>query len=145
MIVTVPVEIPVTVPDIEPTVALLIMLLLQTPPEVASLNVVVPPTHTDVGAPMIGVIGLTTIVATFIQPDDAIVYVTVVEPGATPVTTPEVPANVAIDVLLLDQVPPAVASLNDVVPPRQTLASPRIALIGLMVSTNVAEQPRVVV
>ena len=44
--VTVPAVTPVTTPEPDPTVAMVISLLLHTPPEVASLNVVVRPGHT---------------------------------------------------------------------------------------------------
>ena len=44
--VTVPADTPVTTPVPEPTVALLVLLLLQVPPVVASVNAVVKPAHT---------------------------------------------------------------------------------------------------
>jgi len=141
VIVPVPDETPVTIPDSEPTEALVEVLLLQTPPAVASLSVTVPPTHTDAGAPMIGVIGFTNNVVLLTQPVDAIVYVTVVEPGVIPLTTPEVPEKYAIDVFPLIHVPPAVTSLNDVVLPWHTLALPSIDVIGLTDTISVAIHP----
>jgi len=46
VIVTTPVEIPDTTPDVAPTVAMDVLLLLQLPPDVASVNVIVDPVHT---------------------------------------------------------------------------------------------------
>jgi hypothetical protein len=67
----------------------------------------------------------------------------VVMPELTPVTTTGEPleARVATDVLLLTHVPPAVASLNDVVAPLHIPAVPRIAVIGLTVNTVVVLHP----
>ena len=45
------------------------------------------------------------------------------EPADTPVTTPDTD-TVASDVLVLDQVPPEVASLSDIVAPIQTDEGP---------------------
>ena len=47
MIVTLPGATPVTVPVAEPIVATKVLLLLHTPPNVASLRFDVEPTHTD--------------------------------------------------------------------------------------------------
>ena len=44
--VAVPVATPVTIPVVAPTVAVAVLLLLQPPPVVASLSVVVAPMHT---------------------------------------------------------------------------------------------------
>jgi hypothetical protein len=46
VIVVVPPKIPVTVPDTDPIVPVLVLLLLHVPPGVASLRVAVPPIHT---------------------------------------------------------------------------------------------------
>ena len=48
-----PTNIPVTTPEADPTVAIELSLLLQLPPDEASLNVVVEPTHVE-GVPVIG-------------------------------------------------------------------------------------------
>lgn len=50
-------------------------------------------------------------------------------PGETPVTTPVPEPTVAIVVVLLIQLPPAVASLNVVVAPTQSIAVP-VMLVG---------------
>ena len=68
MIVAVPVNIPVTMPEVEPIVATAGLLLVQVPPNTASLNTVVCPTHTPV-LPMIGVgTGVTVIVLVAAHP-----------------------------------------------------------------------------
>ena len=46
--ITVPAVTPVTMPELLPTVAIPVLLLLQEPPVVLSLKVVVAPTHTVV-------------------------------------------------------------------------------------------------
>ena len=51
--VLVPGEIPMTIPDDEPTVATALLLLLQCPPEVVSDNVLEEPTQT-LAVPLIG-------------------------------------------------------------------------------------------
>ena len=62
-------------------------------------------------------------------------------PAATPVTLPE-PSTVAYDVLLLLQVPPAVASLRLVIKPAHTAAVPVMADgTGLMVTVALPAIP----
>ena len=63
----VPCATPVTIPLDSPTVACAIALLLQVPAPVASLNVIVDPTHTGV-LPSTGVIGLTVMSNVLVQP-----------------------------------------------------------------------------
>jgi hypothetical protein len=64
-------------------------------------------------------------------------------PGDTPLTVTGEPVepNVAAPVLLLVHVPPAVASLSVIVDALHMLVPPRIALIGLTLTTPVALQP----
>jgi hypothetical protein len=57
----VPAATPLTVPDPEPTVACAVLLLLQVPPAVPSLKVVVKPTHTLVVPVIAAGTGLTVI------------------------------------------------------------------------------------
>ena len=66
--VTIPEVTPVTVPEVEPMVATPVLLLVQLPPEVASVNVVVKPTHTFVVPPIAAGFGLTVKLVTAIQP-----------------------------------------------------------------------------
>jgi hypothetical protein len=124
-------------PVVNPTVAIPVALLLQVPPP-ASLRVVVNPEHT-VSVPSIAVgNGLTVTTVVIIQVVGK-VYVMTPVPADTPVTIP-VALTVAVPVLL--QVPPPLASDNDVVSPRQTLIAPNIAVgNGLTVTTAVAIQP----
>jgi len=51
--VTTPADTPVTIPDVKPTVAIEVLLLVHEPPVTESVSVLVPPTHT-LGVPMIG-------------------------------------------------------------------------------------------
>ncbi len=66
--VTTPSVMPVTVPVEDPIVATAVLLLLQTPPLVALVNVVVKPTHTLVVPPIAAGFGLTVKLVTAIQP-----------------------------------------------------------------------------
>jgi hypothetical protein len=121
------------------------VLLLQVPPAVASLRVIVEPTHTDPGVPVIAVIGFTVTILPLLQPVLFMIYDMVAVPAlAPPVTIPDVP-TVATPVFVLLQVPPVVASLNEVVAPWHTAAVPLMAVIGLTVTTVRALQPRLVV
>ena len=52
-IVAVPAEMPFTMPDVKPTVATLVLALLQVPEGVTSVNVVVEPIHTGAVPPLI--------------------------------------------------------------------------------------------
>ena len=61
MITDVPEAIPVTTPLVVPIEAIDVLPLVHVPPVMASLNVVVFPTQTEV-APVIGAVGLTTTV-----------------------------------------------------------------------------------
>ena len=59
MITAVPTETPVTTPVVEPTVATPVLLLVQMPPEVASVKVDVEPTQTEVNPDITAGSGLT--------------------------------------------------------------------------------------
>src|ERR1043166_4771101 len=114
----VPADTPVTTPVVEPIVATPVLLLLQVPPPVPSLNVVVAPWQILV-TPVIGRgDGYTVTVMAAAQPVLR-VYEMVEVPAATPVTIPVDEPIVATVVLLLVQIPPPVASLNVVVDPAQ--------------------------
>lgn len=102
-------------------------LLLQVPPPVPSLNIVVVP----IQARAVPVIADTTGTAFTVtgmvtkQPADEL-YVIVAVPADTPVTTPNASMN-AVPGALDDQVPPMVASVNVVVVPIHTVEDPLIA------------------
>src|SRR3569833_1461543 len=94
---------PVTTPPL--TVAIRLLELLQLPPVVVSLSVVVEPTH-NTGVPVITAGDVFTVtVAVLVQPVPS-EYVTVATPEFWPVTTPAA-STVNIDVLLLVHVPPS--------------------------------------
>ena len=61
----------------------------------------------------------------------------VLVPGAIPATIPFDEPIVAIPVLLLDHVPPAVPSLSDVVCPTQTIGTPEIT-VGKALTVTIA-------
>ena len=119
---------PVTIPVVDPTVAIVVLLLLHVPPP-ASLNVVVKPEHT-LSAPSMAVgRGFTVNTAVAIQPvGNVYVIVTVVAVATVPpVTIPVVDPIAATVLLLLLHVPPP-ASLSVVVKPEHTSSVPDIAV-----------------
>lgn len=99
---------PVRPPDI---VAIVPDEELHVPGVVTSDREMVEPWHTEDGPTMAAGIGLTVKSIVVVQPDP-VAYVMVATPADTPVTTPLVGSTVAIPVLLLDQLPPANASLS---------------------------------
>ena len=115
-------------------------LLVQLPPIVASLKIVFLPTQTVV-VPVIGAAtGLTSMVAVVAHPMPE-VYVAVAIPPDTPVTIPEAEPMVAINVLLIAQLPGPAASVNVPVEPTHTFVAPDIgAGAGATVTIKVAEQ-----
>ena len=130
VIVAVPADTPLTTP-LASTVATAVLDDVQTPPAVALVSAVVEPAHTSV-VPLIAAttgIGLTvTVVVTdALHPFVVTVYVIVVLPAATPVTTPVDASTVAVAVLLELQTPPAVALARAVVEPAHTCVVPLIA------------------
>lgn len=119
--VAVPAETPVTTPALV-TVATLVLLLTQVPPDVGD-NVVVFPTQIEL-PPVIFTTGkaLTVKLLLLLQPVDKLVNVIVTVPAETPVTTPAL-VTVATLVLLLDHVPP-LKGVRLAVYPTQTLVAP---------------------
>jgi len=120
----VPAEIPVTIPVEDPTLAIPVALLLHTPPEEASLNVVVEPKHRD-SVPVIeaGTGYTVTIIDCGLHPSGS-EYEIIVVPAVRPFTSPVDEPTVATAVLVLLQEPPPTASVNEVVNPLQTCAVP---------------------
>ena len=84
--------------------------MLHDPPGVASVKIIVEPVHTDVGPLMAAGAGLTFKSEVTLPPPS--VYVIIVVPAAIAATTPVLKPTVATEVLLLLQVPPALASEN---------------------------------
>ena len=110
--VAVPAATPVTTPVVGFTVATVVDELLQVPPLTVEANVVVEPIHTDwvperlPAEATFVIVTCAVVVALEHPPDPATVYVIVVVPAETPVTTPEVLLMVATEVAELLQVPP---------------------------------------
>ena len=109
--VTIPLDIPVTVP-VTDMVAIVGSLVPHEPPAVVLLNTVDEPTQT-VEAPEIAIgSGLTVIVQVVVQPPIGSVYVIVVVPARNPVTIPVVEPMSALAGALLDHVPPIAGSVR---------------------------------
>ena len=126
--VVVPKATPLTTPVEEPIVAIAIFAEVQTPPLAISLKIVVAPGQTvviPVIEPALGN-GLTVInFDAIIVPHELVtVYLIVLAPAVTPVTTPE-PETVAL-VLLLLHTPPAAPSDRLMDKPTHTLDGPVI-------------------
>jgi hypothetical protein len=125
--------------ELEPTVAMDVLLLVQVPPP-ASLKVLVRPTQTLKVPEMAEGAGLTVIAVVARQPVPN-VYVIVKDPAATPDTMPDDEPTVARVVVLLAHVPPP-ASLRVAVALTHTVAGPDMdAGSGLTVTTTVVRQP----
>ena len=125
--VAVGIAIPVTIPPLV-TVAFAVLLLLHTPPAVASLSVIVWPEATEDRPVIAATAGVVFIVATLvvIQPvfDRNVI---IVVPAETPVSKPDEDPIVATETALLDHRLPAFASVTTLVPPTQSPATPAIA------------------
>ena len=93
-----------TTPVVESTVAMDVLRLLQVPPAVESVKVVVSPTQAFAGPVMIAGSGFTVIGRKAPAPQP-LEYDITVGPGATGVTKPVKEPTVALDVLLLLQKP----------------------------------------
>lgn len=130
-----------TVPVDEPTVAILVLLQVQTPPVGEELNVDEDPVHMA-KTPVIAagcVFTVTTLVAK--QPPLK-VYVIVAVPAAAPVTTPDVELTLAVPDALLVHTPPVGEEDKVVVDPTQTVAVPDIAPgVVFTVTTAVTKHP----
>src|SRR5579862_9887679 len=128
--VTVPALTPVTTPICAMVAVPVPLIIDQVPPATASVKAaVVEPTQTD-DAPLAiaagATFGLTVSgVETVFPEHPVVVYSTVTVPALTPVTTPVCAIVAEPDPLTIDQVPPAIASVNaGVVAPTQTVDAP---------------------
>ena len=136
-----PVPAPLTTPVPVTTEATEALLLLHVPPALASVSVTDEPVQMPLTPLMADGRSLTVTMVVVMQPVGK-VYVMIVVPNATPVTTPEPATTVAIVVLSLAHVPPVEASVSDVVAPMQTLAVPvMVAGNGFTVITADVEHP----
>ena len=131
--VVLPAATPVITPELE-TVATVISLLNQVPPEVGEIEIVLP-TQTDDEAETIGTAFIVTIDVVLLQPDAVSVNVNVVLPAAIPVTSPAL-VTVALVGSLLVQVPPMVG-LNVIVLPIHTDAAAETIGAALTVTDDV--------
>lgn len=124
MIIAVPALTPVTRPEAF-TVAFRVLLLVHTPPPVASLSPSVADWHTG-ALPVIAAGAVFTVTTVVVLQPPLIVYVMVVVPADTDTTLPE-KLIVATEVLLLvHETPPGVASVRKVDPPMQISVDPDI-------------------
>ncbi len=116
-------------PVAEPVVALIVatdvLLLFHVPPVERSLKIPEEPAHIAV-LPVIGSIGLTNTGIVTKQPEVS-EYVIVALPPEMPVTIPVKEPIVAIALLLLLQLPPAVVSLSAITELSHTVSGPDIA------------------
>ena len=142
--VEVPAPTPVTTPVAANTLATPVLLLLQVPVPVASVSVVVAPTHTTIVPFTAPGSGLITTLAVPTQPE-GMAYKMVTVPAISPETTPLEEPMLAVDGSLLLQVPPADASIKVVVEPTHALSTPVIGDIGLIVTVAVTKQPAAIV
>jgi hypothetical protein len=135
--VAMPVDTALTTP-VALTLATEALLLLQVPPVVASLRVLVDPTHSVVRPLMLPATteGSTTMSAVAIDVPHAVVmlYDMMAVPADTAVTRPVVP-TVAIDASLVPHTPPAMVSVNDRVAPAHMVVVPMISPGSGMVFT----------
>jgi len=133
---------PVTVPELEPMVATVVLPLAQTPLPVASLSVVVVPGHTFIVPVIAAGDGLTVIVVVVVHPNVDVNVITEVPPGFGPPFTKPVLAFIVATVVLLLLHVPDVASFNVVVVPVQMPVVPvMVDGDGYTVSTAVAAHP----
>ena len=123
MVIT-PAVIPVATPELEPIVAKVTSLLAHVPATVASVRLVVDPSHTFSVPPIAAGEGLTVTGVVILQPV-LMVYVIVAVPAVPPVTTPEA-SIAAMARLLLLHVPPDDALLRVVVAPGHVVGVPVI-------------------
>ncbi len=95
---------PVTIPVVEPILAMVGLLAVHIPPVNALLRVIGVEIHTEL-EPLIGAIAFTVKVVVAVQPVTFTTYDIIVVPAETPVAEPETDPIVAIAVLLLLHVP----------------------------------------
>jgi hypothetical protein len=139
--VAVPAAMPVTSPDEAPTVATVVLPLVQLPPASASLNVVIDPAHTASVPAMADGNGLTVTTACAMQPVAVLVKVMIAVPADIPEKRPVDP-TVAVLVLSLVQVPGILTSDKIVDEPAHKVLIPVIAAgNGFTVTALVALQP----
>lgn len=131
-----PAATPVTIPEDTPTVAIDVLLLVQVPPGVASVSVLVPPIDV-VAVPLIAA-GAGETVMSFVAVHPPAVYVMVTTPAARPDTRPVLVTDAIVGALLV-QVPPAGEPVRDIVLPTQTVDGPDIDALDVTVMSFVTK------
>jgi len=129
---------PVTIPELEPTVASAVLLLVHVPPVVASLNVVVANGQRTIVPVIAAGSGLTVSVVVVKHPVGAVYVIITVVPPVTPVTIPDDEPTVALAVLLLVHVPPAGVDVSVILAPGQAIDGPAIGVGGAFSTSAVA-------
>ena len=136
--VLVPVDSPVTTPDVL-MVAVVVLATLHVPPVAVLLIVMVAPTQTTVGPERVPASGagftVTTLVATCVPQALIMVYLMVSTPADTPLTTPVVFTDAMAGNTVL-HVPPVVALLSVMVALAQTVDGPVMAEIPLLLTVT---------
>lgn len=117
-----------------------VLVMVQVPDDGSPLKTTLPAGSLHLGwvmAPTTGAVGfvITVNANVFKQPSEVLVYVNVVDPALTPVTSPAL-VMVATDELLLVQLPPADGVTLAEAPTQTEFAPPNVGLpgIGLMVA-----------
>jgi hypothetical protein len=141
VIIELPEDTAVAIPDEEPMVATDVVPLAQVPPAGVLVNVVELPSHIDKDPDNVDGNGFTVIVVVVRQPVGS-VYVTTATPDELPVTMPDVEPTETI-VPVTPQVPPDEAEERVVVPPTHIAVLPPVmaAGTGLTVTTVDCEHP----
>jgi hypothetical protein len=131
---------PVTTP-VPATTDALVLTVLHAPPVGVPVSVVVEFSHTSIVPVIVPGNGFTNTGAVATQPVDSM-YVMMLVPEATPVTTPVDDTTVATAVVPLLHVPPVVVLFSVVVIPTQTFVTPvMFAGNGFTVTSAVFVQP----
>ena len=137
--VDVPAATPVTTPPA--TVATAVLVLLHTPPPVASVSVIVLPEHTTGAAGNIAT-GAVFTVATVVAEHPAFVYEIVEVPTPAPVTSPAVEIVATVVVALL-HTPPTVPSVKVTVPPRHIVTGTAAIAAGVALTVIIVVETHV--
>ena len=122
--VVVPIATPLTIPVVEPISAIDELAVDQVPPAVVLDSVIVAPVQTT-DTPVMAA-GEVVTVTLLVDEQPASIYEMLVTPANIPVTMPVVAPIVALDVKLLDHVPPVELVVSVIVLPVHTLDNPLI-------------------
>ena len=121
-----PTAVPFTTPVVTPTLAIEGDPLLQLPPVVVLLSVIVEPRQTEEG-PVIDPGAACTETTTVAKQPEVNIYVIVAVPIELPETRPPVEVTSATPALLVLHDPPGAPSVNKEVPPKHIFVLPNIA------------------